>query len=96
MITDFLFTIEGLLMLGFVVGGLISYFLSQRIGCIALISIPITAIIFVNWWLKNTPENTSSTSALAYVFVPLWPSIGAFVAYIVISLIKSRYKNLDE
>ncbi len=96
MIEEILFTIEGLLLIGFIMGALVAYFLSQKIGCAALITIPIIMLIYIDWWLNNNPDSTSSTSALAYIFVPLWPSMGAIAGYFAVNFIKSRYKNLDE
>jgi hypothetical protein len=54
---------------------------SQRIGCIALWAVPVAMIVYVDRWQAAHPESLRSTSGLDFVFVPLWPSLGAIAGY---------------
>lgn len=77
-------TLEMLLLCGFVAGLLIGFAIPhQKLGCIALFVVPIAAIVDVARWQKAHPENLTSTSALDFIFGPLWPSCSAIVGFVV-------------
>ena len=75
-------TIEGLLFIGFIVGlfvGLATR--NRRVGCTFLFAVPVSMIGYIVWWQSQHPENLRSTSALDFMFGPLWPSVGAYVGF---------------
>jgi uncharacterized membrane protein YfcA len=65
---------------GLVLGSLIP---RQRIGCIALLVVPIAMVVYVSRWQAAHPENIRSTSGLDFIFLPLWPSLGALAGFYV-------------
>ena len=76
-------TIEAMLIVGFVAGLLIGIVLaSPKVGCAALLLVPITTIVYIGVWQSQHPENIRSTSALDFVFGPLWPGIGAVAGFV--------------
>ena len=76
-------TIDGLLIAGAIVGFLIGLIASsQKIGCAALWVVPVSMIVYVAIWQGQNPESITSTSGLAFVFGPLWPSLGALGGFI--------------
>ena len=83
-IEHLLLSIEISLAIGVVVGLLVGLSLPQpKLGCIVLLVVPVAMMFFVGWWQGQHPENLRSTSGLAFVFGPLWPSIGAAGGYCV-------------
>ena len=81
-IEDLLLTIEGAFAVGAVVGLVTGVLLPRpKIGCLALLVVPLAMVFFVSWWQGEHPENLRSTSALDFVFGPLWPSAGAVAGY---------------
>ena len=82
MIESLLKTIEGLLAVGFVAGLLVGITVTrQKIGCIILLIVPVLMIFYIGWWQSQHPASIRSTSALDYIFGPLWPSVGAVCGY---------------
>ena len=77
-------TIEAMLIAGAVVGLLIGLFSPNgRVGCTILWVVPIGMIAYIAFWQWQHPENLRSTSALDFMFGPLWPSLGASAGYVV-------------
>lgn len=76
-------TIEGMLISGAFIGLLIGLFSpSGRAGCITLWIVPVGMIAYIAVWQWQHPEKLRSTSALDFMFGPLWPSLGAVVGYV--------------
>ncbi|WP_448664044.1 hypothetical protein ACG3SL_05000 [Sphingomonas sp. CJ20] len=71
---------------GLVLGSLIA---RQRIGCIALLIVPIAMVVDVSRWQAAHPENIRSTSGLDFVFSPLWPSLGALAGFYVARMMRA-------
>ncbi|WP_415642434.1 hypothetical protein [Sphingomonas antarctica] len=83
-------TIEALALVGAIIGFLAALLIANfRIGCAGLWIIPIAMIVVVIAEQRLHPENVRSTSALDFVFVPLWPSLGALAGYAVGRLMRS-------
>ena len=81
-IEHLLLTIEGSFAIGAAAGLLIGLVLPRsKIGCVVLLAVPVAMILFISWWQGEHPENLRSTSALDFVFGPLWPSLGAVGGY---------------
>ncbi len=81
---NLLLTIEGCLAVGFAAGLIIGFLITtQKLGCVVLLAVPIAMIAFVSWWQGQHPESLRSTSALDFVFGPLWPSLGAIAGFYV-------------
>ena len=75
-------TIEAMLIAGFVVGLLVGVAVEkQRLGCLILLVIPVAMVCYISWWQGANPDKLRSTSALDFMFGPLWPSLGALVGY---------------
>jgi hypothetical protein len=73
-----LLTIEGALFFGFLAGVLVGFgFRQMKVGCVALLTVPIAMILYIDWWQGRNPDMLTSTSALDFMFGPLWPSLGA-------------------
>jgi hypothetical protein len=84
MIENLLSTIYGLLAAGFVSGMLIGLYVNKhKLGCLVLLAVPFSMIVYVSWWQGQHPENLRSTSGLDFLFGPLWPSLGATVGFYV-------------
>ena len=84
-----LLTIEGSFSIGVGVGLLIGILLPpSKLGCLALLVVPVAMIFFINWWHGEHGGNLSSTSGLDFVFGPLWPSLGSVVGYAVGMLLR--------
>jgi hypothetical protein len=83
-IEDLLLTIEGSMAIGLGVGLLVGVLLPRpKVGCTALLVVPVAMIFFIGWWQGQHPENLRSTSGLDFMFGPLWPSLGAVIGYFV-------------
>ncbi len=88
-------TIEAMLIFGAVVGLLIGLFSpSGRVGCTVLWIVPVAMIAYIAFWQWQHPENLPSTSALDFLFGPLWPSLGASVGYAVGGGLRSLIRRL--
>lgn len=75
-------TIQGLMALGLIAGlGIGLLFPNQKIGCTVLLAVPLAMIGYIKWWQGQHPENLTSTSALDFVFGPLWPGLGAIAGF---------------
>ena len=76
-------TIEMMLIGGFVAGLLVALAVARSgVGCALLLVVPIAMIVLVLDDQNMHPESQSSTSALAFIFAPLWPSLGAIGGFI--------------
>ena len=81
-IESLLLSIEGSFAIGTAAGLLVGIlFPRPKLGCFVLLAVPLAMIFFVGWWQGEHPENLRSTSALDFLFGPLWPSLGAVVGY---------------
>ncbi len=74
-------TIELLLIAGMFAGLLASLLPSGKIGCGVLLLVPVAMIGFVYFELADPARRPDAQDALAYVFGPLWPSIGAIAGF---------------
>ena len=87
-----LLTIEGSLAIGGAIGLLVGFALPRpKIGCIALLIVPVAMICFISWWQGQYPENVRSTSGLDFVFGPIWPSLGALGGYFIGVWLRTRF-----
>ena len=87
-------TIEGSFGIGITAGLLVGLlFPRPRLGCFVLLAVPVAMIFFIRWWHAEHPENLRSTSALDFVFGPLWPSLGAIGGYYVGMWLRSRFER---
>ncbi|WP_287942616.1 hypothetical protein [Sphingopyxis sp.] len=87
--------IEALLIIGFVVGSLVGMVMpSHKVGCFALLPVPIIMIAYISQWQNQHPENLRSTSALDFMFGPLWPSAGAIAGFYFGRFVRARYFGL--
>jgi hypothetical protein len=87
--------IEALLIIGLVAGFFVGLTVpSQKIGCLALLPVPIVMIGYVIRWQSQNPENLRSTSGLDFLFGPLWPSAGAVAGFFIGRLVRTRYFGL--
>lgn len=64
------------LIFGFVFGIKIG---NPKLGCAALLIVPITIMVHIQIWQSQNPEVIRSTSGLDVVFGSFWPSVGALV-----------------
>ena len=64
-----------------------------KIGCAALLIVPVAMIFFVSWWQGQHPENLRSTSGLDFIFGPLWPSLGAIGGYFIGRWLRTLFDN---
>jgi len=88
-------TIEAMLISGAVVGLLIGLFSPNgRVGCAILWIVPVAMIAYIAVWQWQHPENLRSTSALDFLFGPLWPSLGASVGYVIGGSLRSLIRRL--
>lgn len=91
-IESLLLTIEGSLGIGAAFGLLAGMLLPRpKVGCVDLLAVPIAMIAFVSWWQGQHPENLRSTSALDFMFGPLWPSLGAIGGYYIGIWLRNRF-----
>ena len=74
-------TIEAFVIVGFI-AGLIVGCVKPEFGC-ALLAVPVAMFAYIWWWQGQHPESLRSTSALDFVFGPLWTTIGAIGGYFV-------------
>jgi hypothetical protein len=75
-------TITQLLISGLVVGFLIGIVLPHpKVGCVALLAVPVGMFAYIWWWQGQNPDKLRSTSALDFLFGPVWPSLGAICGY---------------
>lgn len=83
-------TIEMLLLYGALAGLFAGFTIpNPKVGCVILLAVPITMIIYISKWQTTHPENIRSTSALDFLFGPLWPSIGAVGGFIAGMVLRS-------
>lgn len=83
-------TIQALLILGAIIGFVAAVlFANPRLGCVSLWIIPITMVATVIVDQRLHPESVRSTSALDFMFAPLWPSLGAIAGFLAGRLTRS-------
>ena len=88
-------TIQFLVVVGAIVGLLSAILIrNARLGCASLWVIPVAMIIVVIVDQQLHRENVRSTSALDFIFAPLWPSLGALVGYAAGRLTQSAIKHV--
>jgi hypothetical protein len=81
-IENVLLTVEGPFAIGFAAGLVVGILISRpKLACVVLLVVPVAMIFFISWWQGEHPENLRSTSALDFIFGPLWPSAGAIAGY---------------
>ena len=86
-----LLSIEGLLALGLAIGLLVGVAVRKRkLGCLILLAVPVAMLFYVGWWQGQHPENLRSTSALDFMFGPLWPSLAALAGFYAGQWLRSR------
>ena len=85
---DAAMTIEALLIAGVVVGLLIGIFTTDH-GCAVLLIVPGVMVGYTALWQMTHSESLRSTSALDYLFAPLWPTIGAVTGFVASRAFKS-------
>ena len=82
-------SIELLIFLGFVAGLLVGVTARKpAVGCLIMLAVPVAMIAYVAWWQSQNPDQLRSTSALDFVFGPLWPSLGALGGFILGQLLR--------
>ena len=87
--------IEALLMIGLVVGFFVGLAIpSHKMGCLALLPVPIVMIGYISRWQSQHPDNLRSTSGLDFLFGPLWPSAGAIAGFYLGRVVRARYFGL--
>lgn len=68
---------------GFVAGLLAALAVARTgMGCALLLLVPVAMIALVLVDQNLHPEDQNSTSALAFIFAPFWPSIGAIGGFL--------------
>ena len=68
---------------------------SGKVGCLASMAVPITAIGYVGWWHGANPELVRSTSGLEYIFVPIPPTLAALFGFAVVFLVRDWLDTRD-
>jgi ABC-type uncharacterized transport system permease subunit len=87
--------IGALIIIGFVVGIFVGVMIpSHKVGCFALLPVPIIMVAYISQWQSQHPENLRSTSGLDFIFGPLWPSAGAIAGFYLVRLVRARYFEL--
>ena len=72
-----------LLICGFAVGLLTGIVLPHpKLGCVGLLGVPTGMFAYIWWGQGQNPDKLRSTSALDFVFGPLWPSLGRICGYL--------------
>lgn len=75
-------TIAWMLLAGLLAGLLIGALPASRpAGCGLLLFVPAAMLVYVWVWQSQHPESIRSTSALDFIFGPLWPSFGAIAGF---------------
>jgi hypothetical protein len=59
-------------------------------GCLGLLGVPLLTLVCLWVWHSLGPEKLHSTSALDFVFGPMWTSHGAIVGFGVGEFIRPR------
>lgn len=88
MITEILLIAGGVT--GFLFGLLA---LNRQAGGILLALVATGMIADVAVWQAMNPESLRSTSALDFIFVPLWPSLGAFGGWAVGAFVRALLRD---
>jgi hypothetical protein len=84
-------TMEALIIIGTAIGLIIGLVApGKQTGCLALLTIPVGMFVYIWIWQAQHPENLRSTSALDFIFGPLWPSMGAVAGYALGRLLRPR------
>lgn len=83
-------TIEMLLLYGALAGFIVGAAIPKpKLGCLILLTVPVVMIVYINRWQAAHPENLRSTSALDFLFGPLWPSLGAIGGFVAGMMLRS-------
>ena len=76
-------TIEMLIFCGALLGVSVGFVAQNpRFGCVILLAVPAAMIVYTGVWQATHSEHLRSTSALDYIFGPLWPSLGALGGFL--------------
>ena len=76
-------TIEMLIFCGAFLGVVVGFVVpNPRFGCVILLAVPAVMVVYTGVWQATHPEQLRSTSALDYIFGPLWPSLGALGGFL--------------
>lgn len=88
-------SIELLIFCGFVAGLLVGVTIRKpSLGCLILLTVPVAMIAYISWWQGENPDKLRSTSALDFVFGPLWPSLGAIGGFFAGKLLRGKRGQL--
>lgn len=91
-----LLSIEGSFAIGSLLGLLVGLLFARgKLGCSVLAAVPVAMIFFISWWQGQHPENLRSTSALDFVFGPLWISVGALGGHYLGRRIRAVFSTSD-
>ena len=83
---------ELLVFCGFVAGLLVGITVGRpALGCLIMLAIPAAMIACIAWWQSQNPDLLRSTSALDFVFGPLWPSLGGICGFIIGQLLRPSH-----
>ena len=87
-------SIELLLFCGFLFGLAVGIAVARPgPGCLVLLAVPAAMIAYIYWWQGENPDKLRSTSALDFIFGPLWPSLGAAGGYAVGRLLRPPFRK---
>ena len=87
-------SIELLILCGFVAGLLVGVAVRKPgLGCLILLAVPVAMIVYIYWWQGENPDKIRSTSALNFIFGPLWPSLGAIGGYFAGRLLRPPFRK---
>lgn len=88
-------TITAWILLGAVAGGAIGHFSTR--GLLAVLTVPLGMIVVIKIYHAANAGELRSTSALDFIFGPLWPTLGAVPGFFVARAIRScRTRNRPE
>lgn len=83
-----------MLLAGAIVGLLIGLIApSERLGCSLLGIVPVAMIVFIAVWQGQNTQSLRSTSALEFIFGPLWPSLGGFGGLLLGRVVRAIWKS---
>jgi hypothetical protein len=87
-------TVEAMLIIGFLAGFLVGLvFANPKAGCGVLLIVPIAMFVYIGMWQSLHSESIRSTSALDFIFGPLWPSIAAIAGFVVVRAAREFFRG---
>lgn len=81
--------IETALLIGALVGAVAGLVPRAKIGCGALVIIPLVMLVYTAIQLNDANRRPDALDALLYVFNPLWPSLGALLGFGLVRLLRT-------